>query len=85
MPGRHNDGMSTSPKAETDLQLVGRIYKDTLAATNLELSPYRACLFAWRRRHPEVGEDEACESVTQLISRACKDGLVWPKAQRWHK
>jgi hypothetical protein len=81
----HNGGMSTAPKAETDLQLVGRIYKDTLAATDLELSPYRACLFAWHQRHPEIGDDEAHECVTQLISRACKDGLVWPKAQRRHK
>src|SRR5262249_42415069 len=79
----HNGDMSVASKLETDLQLVGRIYKETLAATNPELSPHRACLLAWRQRHPEVGADEAAERVTQLIFRACKDGLVW--AQRGRK
>lgn len=74
--------MPVAPKPETDLQLVGRIYKETLAPTNPEPSPYRACLLAWRQRHPEVDADEAAQCVTQLIFQACKDGLAWGQRRR---
>ena len=74
--------MPVAPKPETDLQLVGRIYKETLAPTNPDRSPHRACLLAWRQRHPEVDANEAAKRVTQLIFQACKDGLVWGQRGR---
>ena len=48
---------------ETDIQLVGRIYRDTIAATKRDNPAYHAALAAWRERHPEAEDRPAKERV----------------------
>jgi len=67
---------------ETDTQLTGRIYRDTIAATKQDYLAYHACLAAWRERHPEAEDRRAKETVALLICHAINDGLVWGDV-RW--
>lgn len=68
---------------ETDIQLVGRIYRDTIAATKRDNPAYHAALPAWRERHPEAEDRPAKERVAILICDAINDGLVWGDARWW--
>jgi hypothetical protein len=70
---------------ETDIQLVGRVYRDAIAATKHDNPAYHACLTAWRERHPETEERPAKEMVARLICRACEDGLVWGNVRWWER
>ena len=71
---------------ETDLDLIGGIYREQMAATRQHWLAYQACLEAWRERHPGVAEKEVGEQhVAKLIARAINDGLVWPNARWWEK
>jgi hypothetical protein len=70
---------------ETDIQLVGRIYRDTIAATKRDNPAYHACLAAWRERYPDAEDRRGKEIVARLICRACEDGLVWGDIRWWTK
>jgi hypothetical protein len=59
---------------ETDLEMVGRIYRDQMAATKQDWLAYQACLEAWRERRPGPSDKEAGEHVAMLISQACESG-----------
>jgi hypothetical protein len=48
---------------ETDLEMVGRIDRDQMAATKQDWLAYQACLEAWRERHPGPSDKEAGEHV----------------------
>jgi hypothetical protein len=67
-------GGMTEP--ESDLELVGRIYREQMTATKHFDPAYQACLAAWRERHPEAGEQAAKEMVAGLISAAIAAGLT---------
>jgi hypothetical protein len=70
---------------ETDLEMIGRIYRDTIAATKRDNPAYHAALTAWRERHPEAEERAAKETVAILICHAIDDGLVWGHVRWWSK
>jgi hypothetical protein len=72
-------------KSESDLEMIGRIYGEQIAATKQYWLAYHACLAAWRARHSDVSEQAAKEKVASLISAAIGVGLVWPNAQWWEK
>jgi hypothetical protein len=69
---------------ETDIQLVGRIYRDTIT-TKRDNPAYHAALTAWRERHPDAGERPAKEMVAILICHAINDGLVWGNVRWWER
>jgi hypothetical protein len=71
---------------ETDIQLVGRAYRDAYNAAGRRDNPaYHAALAAWRERHPEAEEQAAKETVAILICNAINDGLVWGDVRWWLK
>jgi hypothetical protein len=70
---------------ETDIQLVGRVYRDTIAATKRDNPAYHAALAAWRERHPETEDQAAKERVAILVCQAIKDGLVWGDVRWWER
>jgi len=70
---------------ESDVEMVGRIYREQMAATKQHSLAYHACLAAWRERHSDVSEQAAKEMVASLISAAIEAGFVWPDIQWWEK
>jgi hypothetical protein len=70
---------------ETDIQLVGRIYRDTIAATKRDNPAYHAALAAWRERHLEAEDRQAKEMVARLICRAVEEGLVCGNVRWWER
>jgi len=70
---------------ESDVELVGRIYREQMVATKQHSLAYHACLAAWRERHSDVGEQAAKEMVAGLIAAAIEAGFVWPNTQWWEK
>ena len=72
-------------ESESDVELVGRIYREQMVATKQHSLAYRACLAAWRDRYSDVGEQAAKEMVACLITAAIEAGYVWPNTQWWEK
>ena len=70
---------------ESDVELVGRIYRERMTATQQFDRAYHTCLVAWRERYPDVSEPAAKQMVSCLISAAIEAGCVWPNTQWWEK
>jgi len=70
---------------ESDVEMIGRIYREEMAATKQFDRAYHACLTAWRGRYPNVREPAAKQMVASLISAAIEAGFVWPNTQWWKK
>jgi hypothetical protein len=65
-------------KSESDLEMIGRIYGEQIAATKQYWLAYHACLAAWRARHSDVSEQAAKEKVASLISALSGSGWSGP-------
>jgi hypothetical protein len=70
---------------ETDIELVGRIYRNPIAVTKHDNPAYHAALAAWRERHHETEDQAAKERVAILVCQAIKDGLVWGDVRWWER
>ncbi len=70
-------------KPETDIEMIGRIYREQMAVTRQDWQAYRACLEAWRKRYPAEGARAAREIVGQLITNAAAAGLISPNSRWW--
>ena len=65
--------------------MIGRIYREQVAATKQHSLAYHTCLAAWRERHSGVSEQAAKEMVACLITAAIEAGFVWPNTQWWEE
>jgi hypothetical protein len=70
-------------KPETDIEMIGRIYREQMAVTKQDWQAYQACLKAWRKRYPAEGARAAREIVGQLITNAAAVGLISPNSRWW--